>query len=145
MEQGRYVYIQGNLVGERLVVGELYEFKATFSDIIIRKTDEKGVTAYPEGRLQLRNFWLNFEKSGYFKVRVNSKDKESYEYEMTARLLGSAKNKIGEMALETGQFKFPVQSLNTNCQIQVVTKMPMPIALIGAGWEGVYYRRSARI
>lgn len=145
MEQSRYVYIQGNLVGERLVVGELYEFKATFSDIIIRKTDEKGVTAYPEGRLQLRNFWLNFEKSGYFKVRVISKDKESYEYEMTARLLGSAKNKIGEMALETGQFKFPVQSLNTNCQIQVVTKMPMPIALIGAGWEGVYYRRSARI
>lgn len=145
MEDSRYVYIQGNLVGERLVVGELYEFKATFSDIIIRKTDEKGVTAYPEGRLQLRNFWLNFEKSGYFKVRVNSKDKESYEYEMTARLLGSAKNKIGEMALETGQFKFPVQSLNTNCQIQVVTKMPMPIALIGAGWEGVYYRRSARI
>lgn len=147
LKDGKFVYIHGNLVGENLIVGELYEFKATFSEVMIRKDDggDKGTTAYPEGRLQLRNFWINYEQSGYFKVCIISKDKDSYEYEMTARILGSTQNRIGEMSLETGQFKFPVQSLSTNCKIQVVTKMPLPIALIGAGWEGVYYRRSTRI
>ena len=64
---------------------------------------------------------------------------------MTARLLGSGKNRIGLTALETGQFKFPIQSISSNCGITIESDLPMPLALIGAGWEGLYYRRSKRI
>lgn len=145
MEDGRYVWLQGNWVGERLIEGELYKFKAKFSEVMIRKQDDNGVTAYIEGRLQLRNFWVNYENCGYIKAIVECFDKETYEYVMTARLLGSGRNKIGLTALETGQFKFPVQSLSSNCSISIETELPMPVALIGAGWEGVYYKRATRV
>ena len=141
----RYVYLQGNWTGKQLVEGELYNFKATFSEIMIRKQDENGVNAYTEGRLQLRNFWVNYENSGYIKATVECFDKDTYDYVMTARLLGSARNKVGLTALETGQFKFPVQSVSSNCSISIETELPMPVAIIGAGWEGVYYKRATRI
>lgn len=145
MEDGRYVWLQGNWVGSRFIEGELYKFKAKFSEVMIRKQDDNGVTAYTEGRLQLRNFWVNYENCGYIKAIVECFDKETYEYVMTARLLGSGRNKIGLTALETGQFKFPVQSLSSNCSISIETELPMPVALIGAGWEGVYYKRATRV
>lgn len=145
MVDGRYVWLQGNWVGRRFIEGELYKFKAKFSEVMIRKQDDNGVTAYTEGRLQLRNFWVNYENCGYIKAIVECFDKETYEYVMTARLLGSGRNKIGLTALETGQFKFPVQSLSSNCSISIETELPMPVALIGAGWEGVYYKRATRV
>lgn len=145
MVDDRYVWLQGNWVGRRLIEGELYKFKAKFSEVMIRKQDDNGVTAYTEGRLQLRNFWVNYENCGYIKAIVECFDKETYEYVMTARLLGSGRNKIGLTALETGQFKFPVQSLSSNCSISIETELPMPVALIGAGWEGVYYKRATRV
>lgn len=145
MVDGRYVWLQGNWVGRRFIEGELYKFKAMFSEVMIRKQDDNGVTAYTEGRLQLRNFWVNYENCGYIKAIVECFDKETYEYVMTARLLGSGRNKIGLTALETGQFKFPVQSLSSNCSISIETELPMPVALIGAGWEGVYYKRATRV
>lgn len=145
MVEGRYVWLQGNWVGRRFIEGELYKFKAKFSEVMIRKQDDNGVTAYTEGRLQLRNFWVNYENCGYIKAIVECFDKETYEYMMTARLLGSGRNKIGLTALETGQFKFPVQSLSSNCSISIETELPMPVALIGAGWEGVYYKRATRV
>lgn len=145
MENGRYIYLAGNWTGKKFVVGELYNFKAKFSEIMIRKQDENGVVAYPEGRLQLRHFWFNYEDTGYLKAVVEHFNKATYEYEMTARLLGSGKNKIGLTALETGQFKFPIQSISSNCAITIESDLPMPLALIGAGWEGLYYIRSRRI
>lgn len=145
MVDGRYVWLQGNWVGRRFIEGELYKFKAKFSEVMIRKQDDNGGTAYTEGRLQLRNFWVNYENCGYIKAIVECFDKETYEYVMTARLLGSGRNKIGLTALETGQFKFPVQSLSSNCSISIETELPMPVALIGAGWEGVYYKRATRV
>ena len=145
MVDGRYVWLQGNWVGRRLIEGELYKFKVKFSEVMIRKQDDNGVTAYTEGRLQLKNFWVNYANCGYIKAIVECFDKETYEYLMTARLLGSGRNKIGLTALETGQFKFPVQSLSSNCSISIETELPMPVALIGAGWEGVYYKRATRV
>lgn len=145
MADDRYVYVQGNWTGKRFIEGEAYNFKAVFSEVMIRKKDDNGVTAYSEGRLQLRNFWVNYESSGFIKATVECFNKETYEYVMTARLLGSGRNKIGLTALETGQFKFPVQSLSSNCSISIETDLPMPVALIGAGWEGVYYKRATRV
>lgn len=145
MENGRYIYLAGNWTGQKFVVGELYNFKAKFSEIMIRKQGDNGVVAYPEGRLQIRHFWVNYEDTGYLKAVVEHFNKATYEYEMTARLLGSGKNKIGLTALETGQFKFPIQSISSNCAVTIESDLPMPLALIGAGWEGLYYIRSRRI
>ena len=112
---------------------------------MLKTTDERGTKSDTEGRLQLKSMWLNYVESGYFKVTVEQKDKWNYEYEMTARILGSGSNTLGSMPVETGQFKFPVQGASTNVMVSVESDYPTPVAVIGAGWEANYYRRTQRL
>lgn len=139
------VILPGNWTGQKVVVGQKFRWKITFSEIMLKTQGERGLTSDVEGRLQLKNFWVNYVNSGYFKVVVEQYDKETYSYEMTARILGSGKNTLGSMPSETGKFKFPVQSLSSNCAISVESSYPTPVTLIGAGWEGNYYRRTQRL
>nr|DAO38362.1 MAG TPA: PROTEIN complex, DNA ejection, VIRAL.33A [Bacteriophage sp.]DAS96649.1 MAG TPA: PROTEIN complex, DNA ejection, VIRAL.33A [Caudoviricetes sp.] len=36
----------------------------------------------------------------------------------------------------------PIHSLNTNCRIYIESEEPNPLAFVGAGWIGDYYRRT---
>ena len=139
------VKLPGNWSGKQMVIGELFKFKAVFSELMLKTTDERGTKADTEGRLQLKNMWLQYVESGYFKVIVEQRDKANYSYEMTARILGSGGNTFGSMPVETGQFKFPIQGVSTNVKVSVESEYPTPVALIGAGWEANYYRRTQRL
>lgn len=139
------VTLDGRWDGQKVVVGELFNFKIQLSEQMLKTTDERGTRSDTEGRLQLRSMWLNYVDSGYFQVIVEHVDKETYTYDMTARILGSGHNLLGSMPVETGQFKFPIQELASNTKIYVESNYPSPVALIGAGWEGNYYRRSERL
>ena len=144
LTNGKYK-LRGNWSGKKIVVGQLYTFKATFSEIMLKTVDERGTKSDTEGRLQLKNFWVNYANSGYFRAVVEHFDKQTFVYEMTGRILGSGKNLLNKLILETGVFKFPVQSLSSNCRISIENPYPTPLSLIGAGWEGNYYRRSHRV
>ena len=139
------VKLPGNWSGKQMVIGELFSFKAKFSELMLKTTDERGTRADTEGRLQLKNMWLQYVESGYFKVTVEQMNKAIYTYEMTARILGSGGNTFGSMPVETGQFKFPIQGVSTNVKVSVESDYPTPVALIGAGWEANYYRRTQRL
>ena len=136
------VKLQGNYAETLLTVGINYMFRITLSTIMVKRDTDSGITSLNEGRLQLRQGWFNYSDSGYFKVVVKLSDKDKYTYEFTSRLLGTLSNVLGSMPFTTGTFKFPIQSLNTNCQISLETDSPLPISLIGAGWLGNYVRRS---
>lgn len=139
------VKLIGNWTGQKMTIGQTYRWKFSFSEIMLKSVDERGTKSDTEGRLQLRNFWVNYVESGFFRAVVEHFDKQTFYYEMTARILGSGRNKLGIMPLETGVFKFPVQSLSANCRISIESSYPTPVSIIGAGWEGNYYRRSQRI
>lgn len=132
----------GDHTGKQLIIGQLIKWKGIFSEIMIKIVDEKGTRSNTEGRLQLRNFWVNYQDSGSFEMSVEHKDKETYRYTMTGRILGSSSTLFGSAAISSGQFKFPVQSLSSNCVISFDSDAPTPVALIGAGWEGMYYKRT---
>lgn len=136
------VKLVGDYSGKKIFVGLNYLFKIVLSTILVKMDKNGSVTSMNEGRLQLRQFWFNYSNSGYFKVIVNMMDKDKYVYENTSRVLGTLNNTFGKMSFTTGSFKFPVQSLSTNCVISLETDAPLPISLIGAGWIGNYIRRS---
>ena len=119
--------------------------KIVFSTLMIRQENENGTKAIDTGRLQLRSFWINFSETGTFLVTVDIKGKNKYEYLHTARTLGNENSTLGSLNFSTDQFKIPIQSLNTNCEITITSYNPNPVALTGAGWEGSYYRRSRPI
>lgn len=136
------VKLAGDYSGKKIFVGLNYLFKIVLSTVLVKMDKNGSITSMNEGRLQLRQFWFNYSNSGYFKVIVNMMDKDKYVYENTSRVLGTLNNTFGKMPFTTGSFKFPVQSLSTNCVISLETDAPLPISLIGAGWIGNYIRRS---
>lgn len=136
------VKLIGDYTGKTIICGFTYLFKIVLSTPYVKQSTDKGVNALLEGRLQLKQLWFNFADSGYFKVIVDIANKDTYEYINTGRILGTASATLNKMPFSTGQFKVPIQSLNTKCTISVETKEPTPIALIGAGWIGNYVRRT---
>lgn len=139
------VEIFDNLANTTVFIGESYLFDIKFTEIMIKTNDGSGSTqSEVEGRLQLRRFWVNHSESGHFKVTVESQGKPSYSYDMTARILGSVNNKLGSMPVETGVFKVPVHCVSKGVSLTLTSNDPTPLALIGAGWEGTFFRRSER-
>ena len=140
-ENGRLVLF-GDYTGQTAVCGINYNFYIKLSTIYVKQETDRGVKALLEGRLQLRQMWFNYADSGYFKVTVKVLDKDTYEYVNTERILGTNTAQLDVMPFSTGQFKFPVQSLNTNCEITLETDAPSPVSLIGAGWIANYVRKT---
>lgn len=136
------VVLNGDYTGKKIVCGLIYKFRIALSTIYVKTEGERGVQALLEGRLQLRQLWFNYANSGYFKVKVEVFDKDTYEYTHTGRNLGTSNSILGKLMFSTGKFTVPIQSLNTNCKIIVESDAPAPLALIGAGWTGNYVRRT---
>lgn len=140
-ENGKFVFI-GDVRGQVLTVGLNYLFKIVMSTIMVKQSENGNTQALTEGRLQLRQIWFNYADSGYFKVTVDIKDKQAYNYEYTSRLLGTRFNVLGAMPFTTGSFKVPIQAKTENVTICLETDAPLPVSLIGAGWIGNYQRRT---
>lgn len=134
--------LNGDYTGKKIICGLIYNFRIALSTIYVKTEGERGVQALLEGRLQLRQLWFNYANSGYFKVKVEVFNKDTYEYTHTGRTLGTSDSILGKLMFSTGKFTVPIQSLNTNCKIIVESDAPVPLALIGAGWTGNYVRRT---
>ena len=136
------VTLNGNYGGKQIICGLIYKFRIALSPLYVKSETERGTQALLEGRLQLRQLWINYADSGYFVVKVDVFDKDTYEYINTGRTLGTTDSTLGKLMFSTGKFTVPIQSLNTNCKISVESDAPAPVALIGAGWIGNYVRRT---
>ena len=140
-KNGKLIF-DGDVRGQVIIVGLNYLFKMVMSTIMVKQANNVSTQALTEGRLQLRQLWFNYADSGYFKVLVDIKDKQVFEYEYTSRLLGTRFNVLEAMPFTTGSFKVPVQAKNENVSISVETDTPLPVSFVGAGWIGNYQRRT---
>ena len=140
-KDGKLVF-DGDVRGQVIIVGLNYLFKMVMSTIMVKQANNGSTQALTEGRLQLRHLWFNYADSGYFKVLVDIKDKQVFEYEYTSRLLGTRFNVLEAMPFTTGSFEVPVQAKNENVSISVETDTPLPVSFVGAGWIGNYQRRT---
>lgn len=127
--------LPGNNQGKGFTIGVTYEFRYVFSKFLIKTEDSTGTKSETTGRLQIRRAWVNYEDSGSFSVVVCGQ----YEYRMTGRKLGAVV--LGQAALDTNKFQFPVMTNANNCHVQISSTDPTPLAIIGAGWSGVYWRK----
>lgn len=139
------VRIPGDWRGRKVFVGEIYPMEFYISQQLIKQPNAKGaVIADDEGRLQLRYMWFNYAISGPFEVNVNIRNR-AWKYVFTPRILGDSNNVLGELPVTSGKFRFPVQALNKEADISVVSNNVMPVNLLSGGWEGMYNRRNQRI
>ena len=140
------ITISGDYRNSKFIIGESYEMHYRFSTQ--RLTQSSGGSNQGEvisGRLQLRNFYLKFEDTGFFKVEVTPQNRDTSIHKFTGRFLGAASSSIGSINLETGTFKFPVMSRADRVTIDVKNDTFLPTQLASAEYEAQFHVRSRRI
>lgn len=142
---GGILEIDGNVEGVTFFIGEKYTMFYEFSKFLIKSVDTSGGTTTEDiGRLQLRRAWVNYDKSGYFRIEVDNQGRKA-RYHMTGKRSGTKDLILGEENLDTGQMRYPVAGNAKNSVVTLVSDSPSPVAIIGGGWEGNYVRRSSGI
>lgn len=136
--------LDGNMTHLRYTVGRCYEFTYGFSKFLIKQTADDGTSSTEDiGRLQLRRAWVNYEDSGAFEVIVDNGSTQ-YTYQMSGGRLGSSVM-LGRPNASTGQFKFPITGDARRQEVYMFSNAPVPVNIIGCGWEGNYLRRSTGV
>ena len=133
----------GDYSSHPVLIGIPYDMAYEFSTQHVR--EKNGTQSIQSGRLQLRTMRVNFENTGYFKIEVTPYARPTYSYEYTGVVLNQLGSTIGDVSLEDGTYRFPVQSKNDRVSIKLVSDSYLPCAFQNAEWEGFYNIRSKRI
>jgi hypothetical protein len=128
--------------GGTVFVGTPYTFRYQFSEQVMKGNNNEPMSS---GRLQLRNMTVVYSKTGYFETKVTPSTRTTSTNKFNARLIGSANNVIGQAALETGLFRFPVLSKAGEVEIEIQSDSYFPCVFQSAEWEGFFVMRSRRI
>lgn len=122
--------------GHKVIVGIPYTFEITLSTIYLKQKDQQGSTvSSPDYRLMLRTVFFDYADSGYMRVIVNGK----YQYILTNKR--ASLYKLGTSGFDTGTFKVPVRKRNVDTVIKVINDTPLPLSIIGGGYEANYTAR----
>ena len=125
------------------ILGVPYTMSYKFSHQYVK--EKNGASSIQSGRLQMRTMSVNFENTGFFKINVTPLARTTYEYQYTGVTLNQAGSIIGEVILNDGAFRFPLQSKNDQLSIEITSDSFLPCAFQSAEWEGFYNIRSKRI
>lgn len=123
-------------MGSKVIVGVPYSFEMTLSTIYMKQRDSQGSTVtIPSYKLMLRHVYFDYADTGFMEVDVDNK----FKYKLTNKKVGNYK--LGNITLLTGTFRVPVRKLNTKASIKVVNSSPLPLSIIGGGYEANYTTR----
>lgn len=117
-----------------------FDFRYRFSEVVI-KEDNEPITI---GRLQLRKMAVVFNETGYFEVVVTPEHRDPSIFDFTARYIGSNKNIIGKVPIESGTLQIPVLGKSNGISVEIRSSSHLPVTLQSAEWEGYYTLRSTR-
>lgn len=127
--------------------GEPYQFKYEFNKAYIPERNQANnrLVGKLTGRTQLLTWEIHHRDSGYYQIRVkrNNRSDDSVST-FRARSTGVMNNKLDteQNVLDTGTFRVPVYSRNTDCSISVESSSWLPVTVSSASWEGTYSDRS---
>ena len=133
----------GNFASVPVFIGVPYRFEYVMSELIPRSASPTAVKPITGGRLQVRTIGFVFEQSGYFRVEVTARYRDTTTTIMTDHVLGQTV--IGTQGLRSGTLRVPVQSKSDQVTIKVVNDSHMPSRIMSAVWEGEFTLRSKRL
>lgn len=132
----------GNYGTSSSYIGRVYKFTYTFSPILFK--DEQKV-AVPHYTMKLKNFKLLYNESGTFRVTVAPENREVNSYVYTGKQLGASSLRVGNIAITTGEFKFPVLSDARTTAISVTSESSLPVSIQAAEYETLLTSRSKHV
>lgn len=134
------VRVKGDYSGTDVYLGLKYQWLYTFSKFSLKdKSQTGGEKPLPGRRLQIKTVKLLFDRTGYFKVQVTPTGGSTFEYIYNPTTIGITE--IGEFALASGEFTFPVRSKNDRVTITMLSDSWLPVRIQSAVWEGEFLNR----
>lgn len=126
---------------ERVFAGIPFTFKYQFSEPVI-KENNKAITT---GQLQLRNYAVVYNNTGFFKVTVAPERRTAYVRTFTGRVVGSAANILNVAAIESGTYRFGVLGKSSETSVTLESDSHLPCIFQSAEWEAFFHLRSRRM
>jgi hypothetical protein len=139
------IVVKGNVSAIEVWVGEVYSSRYEFSTQYIKQQSNTGTSVYASGRYQMRNMYLVYSDSSYFRARVvNRFGSAVYLYDYTGKILGTGLSVIAAVPINSGTFKFPVHGKNDEMRIDIINDNHLPFHILSAEIEASYVTRSQR-
>ena len=142
-QTGTTLTVAGDITGFNYFIGEQYEFTYTFSQqyLALGTNTEGSRTRIREGRLQIRNWTVSFNDTGFFQSSVTPVGRDPSVSTFTGTIVGTGL--AGTVNLEDGDFTFAVQSRNENLTISLTNNSHLPCNFVNAEWEGYYVSQAS--
>ena len=126
-------------------IGSKYTMVYEFSEQVLKAPSQTGgMATITTGRYQIRYGSIAYGNSAYFKVKIIIDAGSTYEYAFTGRTMGALNNAIGSVSLDSGSFRFPVYSRNSQVKISIENDSPLPSNLLSAEYEALFSDRTQR-
>ena len=91
-QSGTSIVVSGDITAQNFFIGEQYEFEFQFSQQFIQVADSVGSRiSVKEGRLQIRNWSVSFNDTGFFTTEVTPVGRSTSNAVFTGTVLGSVK------------------------------------------------------
>ena len=123
-------------------LGEAFDTTYTFSTQYLREQAQAGSLSVTSGRLQIRTLAIDYQESSFFQVEVVPSGRTVSTYDLNANTITGTP--VSSVAFDSGVFKIPVQTQNTEVTIKIKSNSPLPFKCISAELESYYHRRSQR-
>ena len=143
-QSGTSIVVSGDITGQNYFVGEQYKFLFQFSQQFVQVADTQGSKiSVKEGRLQIRNWNVSFNDTGYFTTEVSPVGRDTSTTSYTGTITGTGL--LGTVNLADGDYTFAVQSENDKLTVVIKNDSHLPSNFINASWQGYYVTASTRV
>jgi hypothetical protein len=129
----------GDWSAHPVTIGKQYRFKYQLSPIYYKDSQKLAVPHY---KLNLKNMHLFYDRSGYFKVTVDMKGSDTYEYTLNPTL-GDELLTIGKATISRGNFRFPIFGDGEQTKITIESDSMFPVSIQGAEYEALVTNHSS--
>ncbi len=134
---GNTIVVNGDYTSSKWFIGEIYTFTYQFSQQYVQtQSGTSGKSVIKDGRLQIRNWTVTYDNTGFFKSSVTPKGRDESTDTFTGALVSSAT--VNGVNLEDGDFTFAVQSRNDQLVIKLINDSHLPSNFVSAEWQAYY-------
>ncbi len=134
---GNSIVVSGDFTSSKFFIGEKYTFTYEFSKQYVQgQTNTSSRSVIKDGRLQIRNFTVTFDNTGFFKSSVTPKGRSESIDTFTGAIVASAT--VNGVNLEDGDFTFAVQSRNDQLVVKLINDSYLPSNFVSAEWQAYY-------
>ena len=134
---GNDFVFHGNFAGEVVIIGWLFEFKASIPKFYVRKTAGDKTTSDLTASLVIQRIHLHYGDVSQINAKVNLRNNQVVSNVLDQTIMNWYKAGKGPF-VDNYSYTVPIYQRNSNFRVDVTSTHPGPASLHSLTWEGDY-------